>query len=356
MKLVEIDDLMNVHAELTKKFANAFDSLLKAAKSDRGLDAMFVAIAEKTTVWQEATGRLMSTRSAGLFIEGASRMQARAVAIFGNGQMQVLGEIGSKLAKSFSEGDAALARLKSIELGDAVKNRLVKAIEVRSESLGGLDGIIVSALSAVKTRGDADNRIPDMLQNLQQNASLVTSNAHETLISVLSSRSMYRDSVLLRLEQTLCDLNDQIGDDLSPNDIASIVRGEGGTAKIFQPIARRAMKQIEKQLDAAETQVTDETTMTVLKRIRKIMSGELTLAAILDDLVDVLNDDAVVAAGESLVRHSEQVFDAIEGVSANKAVSDAIKIAEKAGITKETVMREFEKLKVNDLLGVTERP
>ena len=356
MVFAEIDDLTNAHTEIAKKFALTFDSLSKAAKSDRSLDALFASVAEKTTVWQEATGRLMSTRSAGLFVEGASRIQARAAAIFGNGQLQVLGEIGSELTKSFTEGDAALARLKSIELGDAVKNRLVKAIEVRSESLGGLDGIIVGALSTIKIKGDAtDNRIPDMLQNLQQNASLVTSNAHETLISVLSSRSLYRDRVLLRLEKTLCDLNDHIGDDMSPDAIAAIVRGEGGTAQIFEPIARRAMKQIEKQLDTAEAQVTDETTLKVLNRIRKITSGELTLAAILDDLVNVLNDDAVVSAGESLVRHSEQVFDAIEGVSANKAVSDAIQIAERAGITKETVMREFEKLKVDDILGVAEK-
>jgi hypothetical protein len=355
IKVAEIDDLSNVDKELAKKFADTFDTLSKAAKSDRGLDAIFVAINEKTTVWQEATGRLVSTRSAGLFMEGASRIQARAEAIFGNGQMQVLGEIGSNLAKSFTEGDVALARLKSIELGDAVKNRLVKAIEMRSESFGGLDGIIVGALSTMKTRGNADTRIPDMLQDLQQNASPVTANARETLISVLSSRSLYRDSVLLRLEQTLCDLTDQIGDDLSTDDIAAIVRGEGGTAKIFEPIALRARKQIEKQLDAAEAEVADETTLKVLKRIRKIMSGELSLSAIMDDIVDVLNDDAVVAVGESLVRHSEQVFDAIEGVSANKAVSDAIKIAEKAGITKETVMREFEKLQVNDLFGVAEK-
>jgi hypothetical protein len=355
MKYADMDDLSAVRTDLTNKFANAFDSLSKAAKSDRSLDDIFAVIADKTTIWQEATGRVMSTRSAGLFIEGASRMQARFAAILGNEQFQVLGEIGSKLTKSFTEGDAALARLKSIELGDAVKSRLVKAIEVRSESLGGLDGIIVGALSTIKIGGDAQKRIPDLLQSLQQNASSVTTNAHETLISILSSRSLYRDRVLLRLEKTLCDLNDQIGDELSPDDIATIVRGEGGTAKIFEPIARRAMKQIEKQLDAAESQVTDTTTIAVLSRIRKITSGEMTLAAILDDIVNVLNDDAVVAAGESFVRQSEQVFDVIEGVSANRAVTDAIQIAEKAGITKETVMREFEKLKVDDLLGVAEQ-
>jgi hypothetical protein len=193
------------------------------------------------------------------------------------------------------------------------------------------------------------------LKNLQRNASSATVDAHETLISVLSSQSTYRDQALLRLEQALCDLGDHIGNDLAPDEVASIVRGEGGTAKIFAPIARRAMQQIEKQLDAAESQVNDATMLGVLKRVRKIVSGELTLNAIMDDIVSVLNDDKVVAAGESIVQQSEQVLDAIEGVSANKAVADAIQIAEKAGITKESVMREFEKLNVGDMIGVAEK-
>lgn len=355
LKQAELDDLDKVRGDLTQNFTVAFDSLSKAAKSDRGLNEMFESITEKTTAWQEATGRLMTTRSASLFLEGASRIQARAAAIFGNGQFQVLGEIGSKLTKSFTEGDAALARLKSIELGEAVKCRLVEAIEVRSESMGGLDGIIAGALSTVKSSGGPGNRLQDMLKNLQRNASSATVDAHETLIAVLSSQSTYRDQALQRLELALCDLGDQIGDDLAPDEIAAIVRGEGGTAMIFEPIARRAMQQIEKQLDAAESQVKDATVLEVLKRVRKIMSGELTLTAIMDDIVNALNDDKIVAAGESIVQQSEQVLDAIEGVSANKAVADAMQMAEKAGITKEAVMREFEKLNVDGLLGVAEK-
>lgn len=351
----KLEDLDKVRGDLAQNFTVAFDSLSKAAQSDRGLNQMFELIAVKTTAWQEATGRLMATRSASLFLEGASRIQARALAIFGNVQFQAMGAIGSKLTKSFTEGDAALARLKSIELGEAVKSRLVEAIEVRSESMGGLDGIIAGALTSVQSGSGPGNRIQDLLKNLQCTASSATVDAHETLISILSSRSTYRDEALLRLEQVLCDLGDQIGDDHAPDEIAAIVRGEGGTAKIFEPIARRAMQQIEKQLDAAESQVKDGTVLEVLTRVRKIMSGELTLTAIMDDIVNVLNDDKVVAAGESLVQHSEQVLDAIEGVSANKAVADAIQIAEKAGFTKENVMREFEKINVNDLLGAAEK-
>lgn len=228
---------------------------------------------------------------------------------------------------------------------------------MRSESSGGLDGIIAGALAAVRGRDDdaGGDRIRDLLRNLQRTASSTTRDAHETLLAVLSRQSAYRDQALLRIEQALCDLGDQIGHndgDWTPDQIAAVVRGEGGTARIFEPIAARAMRQIEKQLDAAESQVQDVTVLEVLSRVRKIMSGELTLTAVMDDVVSVLNDDKVVAAGESIVQQSEQVLDAIEGVSANKAVAGAIQIvSEKAGITKDSVMREFERLNVDDLLG-----
>jgi hypothetical protein len=353
LKQAELDpsDLDKIRGDLANNFTTAFDSLATAAKSDRSLNDIFESVAEKTTVWQEATGRLMQTRSASLFMEGATRLQARAAAILGQNQLQWAGEIGSKLTKSFSEGDAALAKLKSIELGDIVKSRLVAAIEVRSESMGGLDGIIAGALTTVRSKSaESGGQMNIMLTNLQQTASRTTADAHETLISVLSSRSLYRDVALLRIEGVMCDLEAQFGGDLSPEAIASIARGEGGTAKLFEPIARRAMKQIEKQLDAAESQITDGTVLVVLKRVRKIMSGELSISAVMDEVVNMLNNEKVVAAGESLVQHSEHVLDAIEGASGSKAVTDAIQMAEKAGITKDSVMREFEKLDVNELI------
>lgn len=341
----------NFREEVATNFAHAFDALTTAAKSDRYLNSIFEGVVEKSSEWQEATGRLMSTRSASLFMEGASRLQARAAAILKEAHVQWAGEIGSTFTKSFTEGDAALARLKTIELGDALKDRLVEAIEVRSEAVGGLDGIIAGALATVDMKGsETSNNMQGLLVGLQQRASDVTANAHESLIAVLSSRSEYRDVALLRIENVLCTLESQIGDTLTPEEIASIAKGEGGTAKIFEPIAKRAMKQIEEQLDSAETKISDKTALEVLKRVRKIMSGELTVSSLMDEVVNVLNDDSVVAAGETIVQHGEHILDLIEGASGTQAYNDAIKVAEKAGITKDSVMQELQKLDMKDIL------
>ena len=52
------------------------------------------------------------------------------------------------LTTAFTE-DVALAKLKSLELGDSSWNRLFEAIEARSESYGGLDGIIAGAVKQI---------------------------------------------------------------------------------------------------------------------------------------------------------------------------------------------------------------
>ena len=337
-------DLQAAREELAHNFGQAFDALATAARSDRSLATVWDAVTEKTAVWQESTGRLWQTRSASLFVQGATRLQARAAAMWRVHQ-RTTSAIGSQMTKAFTEGDAAIARIKSIQLGDALKDRLVRAIEVRSDSLGGLDAIIAGALSSAG--GEAEH-IQSMLSSLQANATTATTDARETLLSVLSRHSTYRDVALSKLEQVLCDLDNQF--EIPPADIAALASGQGGTAKLFEPIARRAWQQIEKQLDEAESQVSDKNVIQGLERVRKIMSGELTLAALTDEIVSVLNDENVVAAGEVFVQKGEEVLDVLEGVSSNKVVTDALKIAEKAGITKDSVMREIEKLDVDQLL------
>lgn len=345
--------LEQIKTQFTNQFSQTFDSLATAAKSDAGLNELFQSVASRTTVWQQATGRLLQTRSASLFLEGASRLHARASAIL-QAQWTGGGEIGIKLTKAFTEKDAALARLKSIQLGHAIKNRLVRAIEVRSESLGGLDGIIAGALAKGQelTGGkQATDQIHSLMAQLQTSASTATTNAHETLISLLSHRSMYRDVALKRIERVFCELSNQFGDDLSPEDMYALARGEGGTAKLFQPIAKRAMLQIEKQLSLAEEQVKDNETMVqVLKQVRKITSGELTVAALMEELVSILNDDKIVSVSETVFQRGEEVLDVIEGVSTNAVYKDALKIVEKAGLSKDTMMKEIEKIDVNQLL------
>ena len=300
---VNSSDLESLQELVSSHFAQAFDSLSNAAASDETLNALFQSIREKTSEWQHATGRLMQTRSGGLFLEGGSRLQQRAAAIFGQGHVHWAGEIGDKLTKSFTEGDIALARLKSVEIADAVKGKLVHAIEVRSESIGGLDSIIAGALSQLKEGNTASSKsLQDLLSGLQHGASSTAIDGHETLLSVLSTRSIYRDVALARIEGVLCSLSDQFGQELSPSDIANIARGDGGTAKLFEPIARRAMIEIDQQLNSAETSITDATTRGVLRRLRKITSGELSLSSVMDDLVNVLNDESFVRASESFVQ------------------------------------------------------
>jgi hypothetical protein len=265
--------------------------------------------------------------------------------------LQWAGEITTNLTKAFTERDAAVARLKSIELGDAVRSRLVDAIEVRSEAHGGLDGIIAGALTAVTQAGDASGtQIQDMLKTLQGKATSTSMDAHETLISVLSQRSKFRDAALLRLERVMCDLESELGEDMSPSELAALARGEGGTATLFQPIARRAAKEIEKQLNVAEASVQDPTILGALGHVRKIISGQLSIEGLFEEVIKLLDDDSVVAAGERFVKHGESVLDAIEGVSGNRVVGDVMEMAEKAGITKDSVMGQMERLNVNELL------
>lgn len=348
---IDASDMEAIRGQIEQNFTTMFDSMRDAAQSDETLNSIFDTISGKTSEWQEATGRLLETKSASLFLEGAHRLQARAANMFTRDQLDWAGDIGSRFTKAFTEGDAAVARLKSVELGDAVRSRLVTAIEVRSGTHGGLDGIIAGALSSIKSTGDSSgDQFQEMLTTLQRTASSTTKDAHETLISMLSQRSQYKDVALLRIEQVLCDLENQLGEEMSAEDIAAVARGEGGTSAIFEPMARRAAQEIEKQLDAAESSVTDATVLEVLTHVRKILSGELTLSSVLDEVISVLNDDKVVAAGATIVEHSENVLDAIEGVSGNKVVETTLEVAERAGITKDTVMKQMQSLNVNQLL------
>ncbi|CAB9516018.1 expressed unknown protein [Seminavis robusta] len=383
---------------LEEKFQVMFDNFVEASKSDRHLSSIMEHVSSHTTEWQQMTGRLLSTKSGSLFLEGASRIQARAGLILSGGQFgqtvdlqEWTQSMTTKFTKAFTEGDAAVARLKSIELGDAVRHRLVAAIEIRSDSLGGLDGIIARALGTIETqtkktaktlqkRITKDN-ISKLLSNLQTSADGKRKEAHETLISVLSRKSVYRDIALLKLERTFCDLEEQFfgadwnsEDAWSAEDLAKLARGEGGTANLFEPIAKRAKQEIDKQLDHAEETVRKqqeakggndknaELVLEALSRVRKIMSGELTMNAIVEDVVTLLNDDKIVAQGENLIQRGERFLDAIEGVAnmdnindpTNRLVSDAMKVAEKAGITKESIMKDLEKINVDEVLDTAQ--
>jgi len=406
LNMQQLQEQLN-ELHLDDKFKVMFDQFVEASKSDRHLSGIMEHVAQHTTEWQQMTGRLLATKSGSLFLEGASRIQARAGLILSGGLNNGSGagkpidlqewtqSMTTKFTKAFTEGDAAVARLKSIELGDAVRQRLVAAIEIRSDSLGGLDGIIARALGAVETHTKQTTKalkkhvnhdvISTMLADLQKSATGKHKEAHETLISVLSRGSLYRDIVLLKLERTFCDLEEQFfgatwnsEDSWSAEQLAKLARGEGGTAELFEPIAKRAKLEIDKQLDHAEHLVREQREarggtdpnadmiLEALSRVRKIMSGELTMNAIVEDVVTLLNDDKIVSAGEDLIQRGERVLDAIENAQnnlsntgdlndpTNKVIGDAMRLAQKAGITKDSVMKELEKINVDEVLDTAQ--
>ena len=355
-------DVATIKREMAQQFGTMFDSLAEAAGSDHTLSSIFDQLNEKTSEWQAISGRLLSTRAVSVFREGTARLRKRAQDMF----FSEGGSGGLELTKAFTEGDVAVARLKTLELGDAVRSRLVGAIDLRSESAGGLDGMIAGALKSLSVDAEslpfapsaaaAANVQTDLrskISGLQDAADLKTKHAKESLISLISQKSLYRDLALLRIEATLVDLESHL--DLSAEEMASLASGEGGTAALLQPLARKAGKEIEKQLDSIEASVSDgegadDTASTILSHVRRIISGDMSIGALVEEVTDLLNDETLAAAGEDLLTKGETILDAFEGKSGNKTIDDVVAAAEKAGITKSVVMQRMQSIDVDSVL------
>jgi len=395
-----------------QQFAKMFDHLSNVASSDSQLSNIFSSISEKTKLWQEMTGRLLQTKTASLFMEGSQRLRSRAAHLLKITPGQIRGAVGgisggtgssadSELTRAFTEGDVAIAKLKSMEMGDAIRQRLFAAIELRSESSGGLDAIIAGSLAAITRTGESigakaeslvknqqfkdltmastvksasaavsEDAIQNVIANLQQSATSAMKGTKETLIALLSQRSQYRDAVLLRLEQVFLGLESELGRDMTAEEIASLARGEGGSLALFQPVAMRAAKEIENQLDAAEKSLKgsenwNPKVMDAMNKVRQITKGELSMTDILDMAAVFLDDEEVVARGEGLMVRAEEMLDEFESASAKltdaKKLGDAkgtaaagiMDAVQKAGITKDEVMKRVESFDVNKLLDST---
>jgi hypothetical protein len=117
-------DLENAQKVMGDKFEEMFHLVANATNSDGTLEKILEDIREKTSEWQVQTGRLLSTKSSSIFVEGAKRFQARVGNLLSPKQFALLEKSGAGLTKAFTEGDIALAKLKSIELGESVRSRL----------------------------------------------------------------------------------------------------------------------------------------------------------------------------------------------------------------------------------------
>lgn len=356
-------DVATIKQEMAQQFGTMFDSLAEAAGSDHTLSSIFEQLNEKTSEWQAISGRLLQTRSVSVFMEGTARLRKRAQDMF----FSEGGSSGLELTKAFTEGDVAVARLKTLELGDAVRSRLVGAIEMRSESEGGLDGMIANAMKSITVDAESLPFVPSAsaanvkqvqsdlrakISGLQDTADRQARQSKESLISMLAQKSLYRDLALMKIEQTLVDLESHL--DLSAEEMARIASGEGGTAALLQPLARRAGAEIERQLDSIQASVVedgaDDTTSAILSHVRRIVSGDMSISGLVDEVTDLLNDETLAAAGEDLLTKGETILDAFEGRSGNKTIDDVVAAAEKAGITKSAVMQRMQSIDVDSVL------
>ena len=344
--LSDLNQLLSTHIsdfnldDLGRTLGDQLESTLKslsiAAGSDDTLNSLFETINQKTQEWQKLSGRILETRSVGIFLEGSQWLQKRVGNLISNESLD-WSDAGNMLMKTFTEGDIALAQLKSIELGESIRSRLVSAIEVHSDSQGGLDGIIAGAISSVHASDGICTDVKGMITELQNTATSARRNARESLLSVLSHRSLYQDAAVLRIEQVLLDLDSYIGEDFTPEQLALFADGGASTAALFDPIAKKAAKEIEIQLDAAEAGTSDPAILSIIRHVRKIVAGGMSMDSLIQEVANILNDDDVVDAGEHLMVESERLLDVIEGVTKNDNVDKMIAAAEKAGLTKENI-------------------
>ena len=348
--LTELTQLLSTHPldfkleDIGRTLSDQLESTLKslsvAAGSDETLNSLFETINQKTLEWQKLSGRILETRSVSIFLEGSQWLQKRVEDFFPKDSLD-WSNAGNTLMKAFTEGDVALAQLKSIELGESIRSRLISAIEVRSDSQGGLDGIIAGAISSVHDGQPGFSKdVQSVIAELQNTATSARRNARESLLSVLSQRSQYQDAAVLRIEQVLLDLDSYIGEELTPEQLALFADGGASTAALFDPIANKAAKEIELQLDAVEAATSDPAILSIIRHVRKIVTGGLSTDGLIQEVANILNDDHVVDAGEQLMVESERLLDVIEGVTKNDNVDKMIAAAEKAGLTKENIRQK----------------
>ena len=168
-------------------------------------------------------------------------------------------------------------------------------------------------------------------------------------MATLSSKSKYRDRALIGIEKTFVDIDSRVGSDffnMSAEEIAGLARGEIGTAALLNPLAERAKNEIEQQLNMAEASTDDDTILTVLSHVRKIISGNLSL----NEVISMLDDESIATTGEEWIKKGEDIFDALESAKGKKIVDDVMGAAVKAGITEEAVSKHIENLDMKKIM------
>jgi len=296
-------------------------------------------------------------KSVSIFYEGTQRLQSRAMKLFlRNDDKDAFAEEQKRCSELFAsiyrENELTL-RLKSLELADAFRDRLIAAVEFRSESLGGLDGMIARALNTV------EHGSKDFMSKLDLSNSALQEDA---LLRALSSTNDVREHVLQKVEQSLCDIYEMLS--LEDDESFDVFDISSSSTKLFNKFAERAKSEMEHQLALAEAAYAeDPLVMQLLEYARGALLSEDGTSFTNNNLQDVLSkfDEQLSMKGAELIEQGELLLDKLESKQQNSLgkhsnigsnadlVAHAIESAKVAGLAE-----KFHELNVQDLIQTTE--
>ena len=312
---------------------------------------------------------MLETKTITSLFEGVERLKQRTNRITSqmltSEQLKNLQDSADSLISKVSEGEEAVLKLKGLELGNSVKSRLVNMMELHAATRGGLDGMIATALTTISNKAETiDQDLKLLITSLQSTANSTSQSTNEALLTLLSQRSVYREMILLKLEHTLLDIDDQLqsifGTSLNIKTILDVVTSQQNTSAIFDPITKKITVEILAQLDELEKTIEHPAALSVISHIRTGVSasqegdGEESKGGMgnpIDKVMTVLNDDSTVAIGQNMVERGEQILDSIETTTKSKQFGSIVSSVRQAGINEDTLINSLQQINVDEIIN-----
>ena len=374
-------------AELVTAWDSLVSNLTTAGGSDASLGKIVNELHEKGKSTKLQSIKLFenvqSTRSVTTLFDGATKLRERASSIFAenDNSRRRLSEAKSSFHKFTSKADnqsQTLGMIKTLELTEAVKRRLVFNFELHADARGGIDGLIYSSFNKLnknqmllKGKMNDEYSVEKIVAELQHKSDMVREKTNktnskipstETLIGAIGKGSAYKDVVLSALESQLVVLNDRarsfgVEDLFSPENIAQLrAGGSDNTQALFKPLIAKASSTITAEIDAANEKIENPSIKLFTGYLRSIATGEKSLdGGIVDDLMTGLNSDDANNLGQSLLLRGDRILDSYENLSKKEMFKGAIAAISSAGLTEESIVQQISNLDVNTIVETSEK-
>jgi hypothetical protein len=319
-------DLSERCEKLAGDFREVLGSLGDAGSTDSTLGALVADFRSRSAHLRGATDALRASKAAGVLFEGAERLKRRtstlATALLSDGGLRGLQASTGSLLARLSDGEDALLRLKGLELGDSLRERLAGAVRAAAASGGGLDALIEGALEEAREGASAlDGDVGRIIAEARAKAG-EAGEGNEALLSLLGRRSEYADAIVSGLEVKLHELDGQLAlllaqipaaargeleALLEPGSVLSLASGSRGTQDVFGPIAAHAKRQLKLSLDEAEAEYGGgEAAAAALEYARGLLEkDELDIEGLVGDALGKLNDGEAVGKAEGAIMKAE---------------------------------------------------